>query len=247
MIYLSVVIPAYNEEENIKRGVLEEVWEYLETQKYKWEVVLVDDGSTDKTLRLLEKISDKKEGVSLLSKPHRGKGWAIMSGIKVSRGKCVVFSDLDQSTPIKEVEKFIEKFEEGFGVVIGSRNKREGSSLFRLITGYGFILLRKLLLGLSFSDTQCGFKGFTRKSARRIVEKMESSWSVSKVRGARPMAIFDLEVLLYARSFGLRVAEVPVEWHYRASENFNPLYHTFLGLWDLIIVSKRSILGQYKV
>ena len=170
---LSVVIPAYNEEENVKRGVLHSVNDYLKKQKYSWEVLIVDDGSEDKTREVVGKFVELHKGFRLLEEPHRGKGRTVIAGMLAAKGDIILFTDMDQATPIDQVEKIIEKFNKGYDVVIGSRSGREGAPIIRKVMAYGFVLLRTIVLRLPFKDTQCGFKAFRKEAAKKIFSKLK--------------------------------------------------------------------------
>ena len=244
-IYLSIVIPAFKEEENIKSGVLEKVWNYLKEQKYTWEVLIVDDGSSDNTADLAEKFARKHEGFKVLKEPHRGKGGTVMAGMLNAKGKIILFTDMDQATPIEEIDKFLLKFEDGFDIVIGSRSGREGAPLVRKMMAFGFSLLRTLILGLPFKDTQCGFKAFKRDAAKKIFGKLKIFSEKREAEVARVDAGFDLEVLYIARKLGFKVAEVPVIWHHKGTERVNPISDSINGLRDLLRVRLNAVLGKY--
>lgn len=124
---LSVVIPCYNEEANLKRKVLQEVYDYLKKQKYFWEVVVSDDGSTDNSLEIASDFAKKHKGFRVLKNRHGGKPWAVWKGIKAAKGEIVLFTDMDQSAPLKELGKLLPWFKKGYDIVIGSRGlTREG-------------------------------------------------------------------------------------------------------------------------
>ena len=126
---LSVVLPCYNEQKNLERGVLDEVSQYLAGQSLPWEVVIVNDESTDDSRRFIEGYIQDKVDFSLYDIPHGGKPAAVWEGIRQARGKMILFSDMDQSTPLHELDKLVPWYQEGFDVVIGSRQTtREGSS-----------------------------------------------------------------------------------------------------------------------
>jgi len=210
--YLSVVIPCYNEENNLKRGVLDEVKKYLKKQLYPWEVIISDDGSTDKSLDFLEKYCQKNPNFILLKNPHGGKPFAVRAGIKKASGKIVLFTDMDQSTPIKEVEKLLPFFEKNYDVVIGSRGlERKGFSLFRRLASRVFRLFRKALLLRNIDDTQCGFKAFKNRVAKDLFSQLLIFKNPAKVKGWR-VGAFDVELLFIAQKRGYKIAEVPVEW-----------------------------------
>ena len=245
-VFLSVVIPAYNEEYNLRTGVLQSVYGYLRKQNYSWEVIVVDDGSTDKTAEIVEKYIQGKKNITLLKMPHRGKGSTVISGMLEARGETILFSDIDQATPIDQIEKLLPEFEKGFDVVIGARKGREGAPLIRKIMAYGFSILRYLLLKLPFKDTQCGFKAFKKGAAKKIFGKLKVFSQNSKTKGASVSAGFDLEILYVARKLGLKVADVDVDWHHKEGTKVNPIKDSWEGLRDLLKVRLNAIKGVYK-
>lgn len=245
-IKLSVIIPAYNEEKNINKGVLLDIWNYLKKQEYTWEVIFVDDKSTDSTLSLLRKFSEEHSGFLVLAEPHRGKGGSVIAGILKAEGDIVLFTDMDQATPLKEVEKFLPKFENGYDIVIGSRKGRKGAPLVRRIMAYGFSVLRVVILGLPYKDTQCGFKAFTRKAAQKIFSRLKVFSDKEVSKGSHVTAGFDLEVLYIARKLKLRTVEVTVNWEHRETERINPVKDSLEGLKDLLKVRINAFKGVYK-
>lgn len=248
MPYLSVVIPAYKEENNIKAGVLDEVYDYLRKQSYTWEVLMVDDGSPDKTLSLLNNFAKKHKGFIAISEPHRGKAGTVINGMLKAKGEIILFSDMDQATPLNQIEKFLPKFMDGFDIVIGSRTGREGYSFVRLAMTYGFIILRNLILGLPYKDTQCGFKAFKKDTAIKIFKKMKIFNEKTGEKGAAVTAGFDLELLYIARKLGYKVSEVGVSWHDKGlRREVNPIKDSWEGLRDLLRVRMNAIIGMYKV
>ena len=250
MPYLSVVIPAYNEVENIKRGVLGSVYDYLKQQKYTWEVLLANDGSTDDTSKMLHKFADKHKGFRVLDEPHRGKAGIVIAGMLKAAGEIVIFTDMDQATPIDQLEKMLPKFAEGYALAIGVRSGRKGAGLQRLAMAYGFAVLRIAILILPFKDTQCSSKGFRNKAAKEIFRRMQVFRDGQASKGSAVTAGFDLEVLYIARKLGYKVAEVQVEWSdsgERGKHGVNPIKDSWEGLRDLIRVRVNAVLGKYKV
>ncbi len=245
--YLSVVIPAYNEAENIKDGSLQKVYDYLSRQKYSWEVLVVNDESTDDTLPLARKFAKAHNNFYVLAEPHRGKGGTVIAGMLKAKGEIVLFTDMDQATPLGEFDKFIPKFKKGYSVVIGSRKGREGAPPVRKVMAYGFALLRSIILRLPYRDTQCGFKAFRGKAAQEIFKRLQVFSEEQKVKGAAVTAGFDLEVLYVARKLGLKVAEVPVIWQHRETKRVNPVKDAWQGLRDLVKVRLNALQGKYKV
>ena len=245
--YLSVVIPAYNEQSNLKKDVLGDIRNYLAGQKYSWEVIIVDDESTDDTARLAKEFTKKHKGFRVLKEPHRGKGGTIIAGVLASRGDIVLFTDMDQATPINQIEKILPKLRKNIDVAIGSRMGREGAPLIRKLMAYGFVLLRTVILRLPFKDTQCGFKAFKSDAAKNIFKNMRVFGEKAKSQGASVTAGFDLETLYIARKLGLKVAEVPVEWYHQEGTKVSPIKDSWEGFRDLVRVRINAILGKYKV
>jgi dolichyl-phosphate beta-glucosyltransferase len=245
--YLSVVIPAYNEEYNLRTGVLGSVYEYLQSQKYSWEILFVDDGSTDNTVKIAEEFAKKHSNFTVLKEPHRGKAGTVIAGVLKSQGEVVLFTDTDQATPIDQVEKILPKFKSGYEVVIGSRSGREGAPLVRKVMAYGFSLLRLLILRLPYKDTQCGFKAFTSNSSREIFRRLQIFDAKNKNFGASVTAGFDLEILYVARKLKFKIAEVPVDWHHKEGTKVDPIKDSIEGLRDLIKVRMNASFGKYKI
>jgi glycosyltransferase involved in cell wall biosynthesis len=246
-IFLSVVIPAFNEEYNLRTGVLDSVFDYLSLQKYSWEILFVDDGSTDDTERLAEDFAKKHSNFFVLKEPHRGKAGTVTAGILKAKGKIILFTDADQATPIDQLEKILPKFKEGFDVVIGSRHGREGAPMIRKVMASGFSFLRLIVLRLPFKDTQCGFKAFTKPSAQEIFKRLKIFNANSKSVGASVTAGFDLEVLYVARKLGYRIAEVPVDWHHKEGTKVDPIKDSIEGLRGLLMVRLNAFQNKYNL
>lgn len=248
--YLSVVIPAYNEEYNLRTGVLDSVYDFLLKQKYTWEILFVDDGSTDNTVSLAEAFAKNHTGFKVLKEPHRGKAGTVVAGILKAAGEIVLFTDTDQATPIDQVDKILPRFEHGYDIVIGSRRGRPGAPLIRKFIALGFSVLRFLILRLPYRDTQCGFKAFKSESAQKIFEQLKIFDENRIDTGASVTAGFDLEVLYIARKLKLKVAEVNVDWHdkgERGDSAVDPIRDSLNGLKDLIQVRLNSLQGKYRV
>ena len=244
--YLSVVIPCYNEEINIRLGALENVASYLNRQKYRWEVILVDDGSSDDSHKLLTRFIRGNKRFKLIKREHQGKAIAVITGVLNSKGQIILFSDLDQAAPLAEVEKLLPYFKRGYQVVIGSRNSnRRGAPLSRIAMARGFMILRNLILNLGIKDTQCGFKAFQRKAALTIFPKLKVFNMNRHAIGSTVSAGFDIEVLFVANIMGFKIAELPVEWHYQETRHINPLKDSFESLFDLIRIRINSLRGIY--
>jgi len=244
---LSVVIPAYNEEKNIRLGSLDKVSLYLEHQPYSWEVILVDDGSIDGSSKLLDDFTHTNKNFRVIHNPHMGKASTVMTGMLTAKGDIVLFTDLDQATPICEVERILPYFEQDFDVVIGSRSsKREGAPFFRLLMARGFMMLRGSILGLKgIIDTQCGFKAFKREVAKDIFHSLRLYGEKHKVAGSMVTAGFDIEVIFLAKKRGYKIKKVPVEWHYVETRRVNPITDSIQGLVDILRIRYNAWKGYY--
>jgi glycosyltransferase involved in cell wall biosynthesis len=245
---LSVVIPAYNEETNIRLGVLDKVARYLEYVKYQWEAIIVDDGSTDGTRGLLDGFAKANRGFSVIHNPHQGKAATVITGMLASRGNIVLFTDLDQATPITELAHVLPWFEKGYDVVIGSRSgQRLGAPLTRRIMARGFMTIRGIILGLrGIVDTQCGFKAFKNAVAKDIFHRLKLYGDNHVVSGSMVTAGFDIEVLFLAKQMGYNIKEVPVEWHYVETRRVNPIIDSIQGFSDILKIRINAWRGLYQ-
>ena len=248
-IFLSVVIPAYNEEINLKRGVLDSVYEYLKHKKFTWEVIIADDASKDNTAKIVKGYQTKYPGFKLLTQPvNLGKGGNVIAGMREAKGEIVLFTDMDQSTPIEELDKFLPYFDKGYGIVIGSRSGRPGQSLLRRIMSKGFIMLRNILLRLPYKDTQCGFKAFKNENVEKVFSRMKIIGKKPRSGKGSVTAGFDLEALYIARKLKVKVAEVSVDWHeYGERDEKSPIRDSWEALIDMIKIRFNAIKGSYKV
>lgn len=209
---VSVIIPCYNEENNIKRGVLNEVYDFLKTQKFTWEVVVCNDESTDNSLKLVKEFVSTHKNFRVLDLPHGGKPSAVWGGIQAAKYPIVLFTDMDQSTPLKEINKLLPYFNKNFDVVIGSRGViRSGASLVRKIMAQVFLISRRAVLLPKIIDTQCGFKAIRTEVAKKIFPNLEFFKDKSNKTGWRVSA-FDVELLFMAQKWGYKIKEIPVLW-----------------------------------
>jgi len=213
--YLSVIIPCWNEAKNLEHGVLNDLYQYLRGQEYSWEVLIVNDGSTDGSRDLILRFIEGKTGFILRDIPHQGKLGAIEEGVKLVRGEAVLFTDMDQSTPIQELDKLLPWYRKGFEIVIGSRGRaREGSSLLRKLGSLVFLTLRRLILLKDIIDTQCGFKLCRRQAVLGIFPRLQSRPGSGNTAGWSVSA-YDVEFLYLCEKAGLKIKEIEVEWYNR--------------------------------
>ncbi len=227
---LSVVIPAYNEESRIER-TLQRIVDYLSAHP-RWnpyEVLVVSDGSTDLTERIVSAFAERHPQVRLYAyQPNRGKGHAVRYGMLRAQGDWILFSDADLATPIEELEKLAPYLEQGYAIAIGSRPLRESQLIvrqpfYREWAGRAFNKVVQLLAVRGIHDTQCGFKLFTRESAHAV-------FALSRLDGFS----FDFEALYYARRLGYPIAEVPVRWMHQEGSKVRLLRDGMRMLRDLL-------------
>ena len=247
-VFLSVIIPSYNEKKNIDRSVLTQVISYLSTQSYTWEVVLSDDGSTDGTTEALAHFAATHDQVKLLKNIHAGKGPTVQSGMLAAKGKWVLFTDFDQSTPLSELEKLFPFTEEGYQIVIGSREIkgaiRDKEPLHRHIMGKGFNLLVQSLAVPGIYDTQCGFKLFSAKASEDIFSKL-FVYGRQKERADAFTGAFDVEALFLANKMQYKIKEVPIFWQHNETDRVNPVKDSVRMLADIIKVRVADFKGAY--
>ena len=239
-LHLTLVIPAYNEAERIGES-LRRTLSYLGSQDYASEVIVVSDGSTDGTPRIVQEcMGGPGPELHLVDLPeNRGKGHAVRVGMQQGQGVYRVFSDADASTPIEELEQFWPLFDDGAGVVIGSRALPESDvqvhqAWCREGMGRTFNLLLRLLGLTRFHDTQCGFKGFTAQACEIIFPRQ----SIERFS-------FDVELLYIAQRHGLRIEEVPVRWINSSQSRLNPVTDSARMFLDLLRIRRNRALGRY--
>lgn len=244
-IFLSVIIPAFNEGENFKKGVLKEVDGYLRKQSYTWEVVIVDDGSTDKTVSLIEGFIKDRKNWRLLKNPHQGKSQTVIAGLRKARGENLIFTDFDQATPIKEAEKLLDKIRD-YDVVIGSREikgaRREKEPEYRHLMGKVFNFLVQILAVKGIHDTQCGFKLFKKPVIKKVLSKIKIA--KRKATGAYTGA-FDVEILFLAKKAGFKISEVPIYWRHVKTSRVSPFKDSLKMFFEVVKIRLYDLLGNY--
>lgn len=248
-VFLSVVIPSYDEMANLQKGVLDKVKSFLDKKKYSYEVIVVDDGSKDGSVEFVEKFVKDNKTFSLLKNSHLGKAGAVTAGILKAHGKYVLFTDMDQATPIEELDKLLPYFEKGYDVVIGSRHGRKGAPWTRKLMAQGMMVLRTALVGLKgISDTQCGFKIFTKDAGKKIFQKMyDLHHGFASVSGSSVAAGFDVEVLFLAQAMGYKIKEVPVTWLYVETRRVSPVKDSLDAVSYLLKIRLNQWEGKYRL
>lgn len=244
---LSVVIPSYNEMANLQKGTIQKVKNYLDDHRYDYELIIVDDGSVDGSREFVRELAKKYKTIKLVESEHTGKAGAVTTGMLKAKGDLVLFTDMDQATPIEEIEKFIPEFQKGFDIVIGSRRERKGAPFTRKVMSQSMITLRKIIVGIpGIHDTQCGFKMFTKEAAQKIFAKLkETRGGFKTIKGSSVTASFDVELLYIAEQYGFNIKEVPVSWLYVETRRVSPVKDSIEGLMGLFQVRKQIMSGTY--
>lgn len=233
-VYLSIIIPAYNEEKRIGL-TLSKICGFLKTKSYDYKVILVDDGSNDKTIFQAQNSELAKIGKLKIIKnvTNKGKGFSVKNGILNSAGEFVLFSDADLSTPIEETDKLFGYIKNGYDIVIGSRSiagsdVKVHQPFYREKMGRIFnFLVNSLLMG-GFNDTQCGFKLFKGNIARELGKELTISGFC-----------FDVEMLYLAKKKGYRIAEIGVVWENSPQSKVRVINSSLAMFIDLLKIRRR--------
>jgi dolichyl-phosphate beta-glucosyltransferase len=245
---VSVVIPCYNEAANLRAGVLDRVAAYVEAHGFCREVLVVDDGSRDASADLVGAFLSQHPQFRLLREPHRGKAGAVIAGVLAARGDYVLFCDMDQATPVDDVDRLLPYLQDDWDVVVGSRAQaRAGAPPVRQIMARGFMLLRRLIVDVGdVTDTQCGFKCFRRTAITALCSALQVYRADGQAAvGASVTAAFDVELLYLARRCGCRVVEVPVRWHHVGTRRVDPLRESWRGIRGLLAIRLNDLSGRY--
>lgn len=226
---LSIIIPAYNEEQRIIK-TLEKIYEFMNSKDFDFEVIVVDDGSKDKTADLVNLFG---RGVKLIKQPkNMGKGAAVRRGILEAEGNWRLFSDADLSTPIYEIDKLLKSALEGYEVSIGSRavdysKIKKHQPFYREFMGKTFNKIVQMLVIKGIKDTQCGFKMFKAEAAIKV-------FSNSKIDGFG----FDVEALYLAKKFNFKISEIPVEWYNDERSKVDPVRDSIRMFQEILKIKK---------
>lgn len=248
-MFVSIIFPSYNELRNVKRGVLDQAYQYLESVAWEWELLLADDGSSDGTAQALEEFSKTHKGVRYIGLPHRGKGPTVLDALRQAKGDIRLFSDFDQATPLCEIEKLLPFIDDGAQIVVGSRevqgSERKKEPFHRHLMGKGFNFFVNLIAIQGIHDTQCGFKLFTKHACDELVDKVYIYSGKGKLTGAFTGA-FDVELLYLAKKKKMRIAEVPINWTYAKTDRVDPIRDSVRMLIDIMRIRLADIQGKYK-
>jgi len=235
----SIIIPAYNESARLG-ATLDRVLEYIFSEGWNAEVIVVNDGSRDSTPALVREYAKKNPCLHLLENPgNHGKGYSVRNGMLNADGEVLLFSDADLSAPIEEAPKLFAAIASGADVAIGSRWLRpelqtQRQSPLRQFYGRAFNIALRILLGLSLKDTQCGFKAFTREAAQKIFPQQQiERWG------------FDPELLYLSRRLNMKIAEVPVTWAHVEGTRISPLRDGLRMFSEVLRIRWNAITGKY--
>lgn len=235
----SIVIPAYNEEIRIE-ATLDRVLEYVYAQKWDAEILVVNDGSRDATRDIILRYAAAHPMLRLVDNPgNHGKGFSVRNGVLHSKGELIVFTDADMASPIEESEKLLAALERGADVAIGSRwldssLQTRKQPFYRRVLGRVFNLALRVILGMNYRDTQCGFKAFRRTAAQVIFPlQIIERWG------------FDPEIVFLALRLGFRVDEVAVKWAHQENTKINPIQDGFRMFTELLKIRWYALTGRY--
>ncbi|HMO01529.1 MAG TPA: glycosyltransferase family 2 protein [Oligoflexia bacterium] len=234
-IEISVIVPAYNEETRLKPTILE-IDQYLSSKQVNYEIIIVDDGSTDGTAVLIKELAKNNPNIKpISSQKNYGKGHAVRSGMLAAAGEYVIFADADGATPFAEIERLLAAMRRGVALAIGSRalpsrETKVKTYFYRKLMGRVFNAVANLILIPGIADTQCGFKMFTRNAAQEIFS-----------RATINRYAFDLEILFLARKLNFPIAEVPINWINKPGSKINLLTDSAKMLFELIKIRLRHL------
>lgn len=248
LYYISIVIPAFNEEKNIL-GTLKKTESFFEGQGYSYEILVMDDGSKDSTYNIASNYARTNPLIKVFKLVHRGKANTVIDGIKMASGSYILFTDADSATPIYEVKKLLHYItDQGFDISIGSREGvgavRKNEPWLRHFMGRVFNTIIQFLLVSDIEDTQCGFKLFTRDVASNIIKRMKL-YTIAEEISVPKVTAFDVEMLFIARKLGYKIKPVPVEWNYGENSKVNNVRDSWNNLLEVLKVWWNNRKGLY--
>ena len=235
--FLSIIIPAHNEENRLPR-TLEEIFSFLEKQNYPSQVIVVENGSSDKTLEIANDFAKKYPSLTVIHEEHSGKGSAIRRGVIAAQGEYRFICDADLSMPIDDLPKFLPPAVEHFDIAIGSREApgsiRYNEPSYRHIGGRAINLVIRALILPGLNDTQCGFKCFRAETTIELFQKQTlTGWS------------FDIELLYLARRKKLRIREIPIRWRVDPDSKVSALRDALRMIGDIFRIRLNQLRGVY--
>lgn len=235
--FLSLIIPTYNEEQRLPAS-LESVHAFVSQQAYAWEVLVVENGSTDNTLRIAQDFAGQHPGFQALQANGRGKGLAVRHGMLAAQGEWRMMLDADLSMPASQIPNFLPPAMQGSQVIIASREApgavRYNEPEVRHVGGRVINAMIRLLALPGLHDTQCGFKCFSARAAHELfTRQLIDGWA------------FDVEILYLARKRGFNITELPIPWYYNEHSHVRPLADTLAMLSEILRIRKNDLLGRY--
>ena len=235
--FLSIIIPAYNEQSRLPK-TLEQVFHFLGKQSFRSEVIVAENGSTDKTFEVAQKFAEQYKNLRVIHTEERGKGGAVRCGVREAGGEYVFICDADLSMPVEEISKFLPPALRDFDIAIGSREApgavRYNEPYYRHLTGRVFNMLIRLMVLPNLQDTQCGFKCLRAEVARDIFPfQTLTGWA------------FDVELLYIAYHHGYRILEIPIDWYFNADSKVRVLRDSWRMFIDLLVIRRNARRGLY--
>ncbi|MEJ2554724.1 MAG: glycosyltransferase family 2 protein [Anaerolineae bacterium] len=235
--FLSIVVPAYNEEKRLPDSLLR-IIQFVQQQEYSIEVIVVDDGSTDRTAGIVREFQKQAPFITLLQVDHGGKGHAVKAGMMQAHGDHLFLCDSDLSMPIEEITKFLPPALDGYDLAIASREiegaRRYDEPGYRHLMGRVFNLIVRLLAVRGIQDTQAGFKCFRRDAALQLFPLQTiDGWG------------FDVEILFIAQRHGMKIVEVPINWYYKNRSQVKPIQDTYNMFREALKVRLNAWQGRY--
>lgn len=242
---ISIVIPAYNEARRLP-ATLPRVLAFADSLGRPFEIVVVDDGSTDATRQIVQDVAATRPEVRLIENPHSGKAFTVRTGMLAAAGRYAVQADADLSTPPAEFARLIAALDAGAHVAIGSRAGRPGAPWYRNVMSFSWRVLVATLGVRGFQDTQCGFKAYRTETAQDVFARaLLYNAPAQGLKQARVTAASDVELLVIARRLGYTIAEVPLEWNYAENTKISPVRDSLWAFVDLLRISRHVVRGAY--
>lgn len=237
--FLSIIIPAYNEEQRLP-ATLMKVDQFLRTQPYEGEVLIVENGSTDRTLEISREYANSHPSFRVISEVDRGKGLAVRRGMLEANGSFLFMCDADLSMPVEEIQRFIPPQLDDFDIAIGSREaagaKRYDEPGYRHFGGRAVNAMIRLLILPGLHDTQCGFKCFQAKVAKNLFSQQTmTGWS------------FDIEILFLARRMDYKIVEIGIPWYYNPESKVNSVRDAIRMGVDILKIWSNHLKGKYRL
>lgn len=246
----SVVIPAYNEEARIT-STLTQIVSFMDDFSADYEVIVVDDGSADETVEIVQNYAHSHNKIRIIQNPHKGKGYAVRTGVLDATGEFILLCDADMATPIQEIKRLLVWLKDhDFDIAIASREgvgaERKNEPYLRHIMGRVFNMIIQMLILPGIEDTQCGFKLFNKKAAHNIFKRLVLFGPDTPDTKKPRVSAFDVEVLVIAKRLGFKIKEVPVSWSYVSNTKVHPVRDSINNFMDVMRIKLNDVRGLYK-